>query len=39
LELRVPLGEEIMQEIPIVNTGDKDVVIKSNIEGDNAFNG
>ena len=28
LEMSVPLGDEIKQDIPIINTADKDVLIK-----------
>ena len=39
LEMRVPFGDEIRQEIPIINTCDKDVNIRVQIEGDASFIG
>ena len=39
LELRVPFGDEVKQEIPIINTADKEVIIKVNLEGDHGFFG
>ena len=39
LEMRVPFGDEIKQEIPVINTSDKDVFIKITLEGDSSFTG
>jgi hypothetical protein len=37
--MHVSLGDQIKQEIPIINTSDKEVTIKVSLEGDPSFTG
>ena len=39
LELTVSLGDEIRQDIPLINVTDKDVNFKIQLEGDKTFSG
>lgn len=39
IEMRAPMGDEVRQEIPIINNFDKDASVKVLLEGDSSFSG
>jgi len=37
--MKIPLGDEIKQDIPLINSSDRDVNFKQQLEGDSVFSG